>query len=180
MFHSDLLFMRDNSNLGIYRPNGWPWNTGINNSNDTWWKSWVQSPSGTTKVDGVYNDCLYRSVHSSYKYSVCVFAKNPYRDFEITMSYERTYHYIWHNSWCNISVSSIEIDKYCKALIFYPSAGAGGGVIDVYKISANFGGRGSLSYEVCMGIANDSNNPVTGTGAWNYTANGKAYTYYSG
>ena len=183
MFHNDLLLARENSKIGIYRPTGWPWNVGINNANTDWWTTWVSqqitSFSESIRVDGVLNDCLYRSVYSGSRYAVTVFAVNPYRDFEITLSYERIFHTIWHNSWCNISVTPIEIDKYCKGLYFYPSAGAGGGVVDVYEITASLGGRGSLSYEVCMGIDNDSNNPSIGTGARSYTANGKQYNFYN-
>ena len=184
MFHNDLLFARENSKIGIFRPTGWPWNTGIDNANNDYWidwiNTWIQNQTDAIQVDGVLNDCLYRSVHSSHRYSVAVFAFNPYRDFSVSLSYERTFHTIWHNSWNNISISEIEINSYCKGLVFYPSAGAGGGVVDVYKITASLGGRGVLDYEVCMGINNDSNKPTIGSSANSYTANGKLYEFWDG
>lgn len=184
MLHKELLMMRENSRIGIYRPTGWPWNVGMDNANTTWWTNWVSeqrtSLSQSIRVDGVQNDCLYRGVHSSHRYAVTIFALNPYRDFEVTLEYEQIFHTIWHNSWCNISVTPIEIDKYCKGLYFLPSAGAGGGVVDVYQIAARIGGRGVLNYEVCMGIDKDSSKPVTGTSAYSYTANGKKYEFYAG
>ena len=93
MFHNDLLFARENSKIGIFRPTGWPWNTGIDNNNDDYWinwiNTWIQNRTDAIQVDGVLNDCLYRSVHSSHRYSVAVFAFNPYRDFSVSLSQER-------------------------------------------------------------------------------------------
>ena len=135
----------------------------------------------SVRVDDITNDCLYRSVHSSHRYGTVVFVLNPYRDFSVDLSYVQTYNYYWHNSASQnrIDIEEIQVDSYCKGLLFKPTSGAGGGVINVYEITASLGGRGALTYEVCMGIANDSNNPTVGSSAYSYTANGKSYYFYN-
>ena len=168
---------------GLFRPSGWAYNVGIN-CNDDWWLSWMENWEDTrmdaTEVSGVLNDCIYRGVNSDNKYTMAVIAFNPYKDAEVALTYERTYHRIWHNSWCNITVSEIKSDAYLKGIVFHPSAGAGGGVQDVWKITGHFGGYGNIEYELAIGIDNDSNKPTTGTGPTSLTINGKVYTFYQG
>lgn len=168
---------------GLFRPSGWPWNAGVNKSDDywkTWMDTWRINRVDATQVDGILNDSYYRNVHSDNRYTVVVFAYNPYRDAEVELTYERTYHHIWHNSWCNITVTEVRVDAYLKGIVFHPSAGAGGGVVDVWKVTGHFGGYGTLNYELAIGIDNDSNHPTTANYGWDYTANGKKYTFYQG
>ena len=169
--------------FGMFRPDGWAWNAGIN-KNDDYWKTWIDTwtstRTGTTQIDGVLNDCIYRGTHSGSSYTMVVFAFNPYRDAEVVLTYERTYHTIWHNSWCDLTISEVTVDAYLKGIVFHPIAGSGGGVIDVWKVTGHFGGHGTLHYELCVGIDNDSNKPTTGTGPTSQTINGKYYTFYQG
>lgn len=191
---TDLGFLRGavdpKTMFGIWRPNDWPWNIGRQDTYDVvidWWKNWVsgQINSGlpnTTKVDGVQNDCIYRAVDSSYGYGIAVFVYNSLQDCEVSISYERTYHHIWHNNWCDVEKYEFEISPYCKGIYFRPTAGAGGGVIDVYKITASLGHWGSSLYEVCLGIDNDDNHDAVGgeEDVLSYDANGKHYEFYRG
>ena len=170
---------------GIFRPTGWPWNTGID-QNDEWWKTWVDTwevhKANAIQVDGVLDDCIYRSCHSSHRYSMAVFVYNPFMDAEVELEYEETYHSWWHNSGSQnrMDVSRFTVNGYLKGLIFRPTSGAGGGTVNIFKITAYMGSYGPLHYEACMGFANDSNNPVTGSSAGSQIINGKKYTFYQG
>lgn len=188
MLYKELLLGGDdNSELAIYRPTGWPWNTNIDNNSTTTWTNWINTEisngfTNCVKVDGVLNDAVHRATHSSHTYSSVVFVINPYNDFSISLTYERTYHSAWHNSATRNQayVEEVTVNNYCKALIFRPASGAGGGFWSVYKITANCGGRGVLNYEFATGIDNDSNKPVVGSGANSNTINGKQYVFYQG
>lgn len=186
-FKEMLLGGDDNSEIAIYRPTGWPWNTNIDNNSTSNWTNWINTQISTgfpncIQVDGILDDCIYRSTHSSHSYSTVVFVINPYRDFEVNITQTRTYHTAWHNSASRNQayVEEFAIDNFCKALVFRPASGAGGGFNSIYEITATCGGRGTLNYEFATGIDNDSNKPTVGTSAGSLTLNGKKYTFYTG
>lgn len=174
--------------VGMFRPNCISWNGYRGGYDDqehvdyweNWLELWISQRKDATQVDGVMNDCVWRDIHSDYHYSSVLFAYNPYRDAGITFTCNRIYHANYHNSWNIVNYHLIEIDAYCKGVVFCPTSGAGGGTQDIFSVSASVGGRGTLYYEGLYAIDNDSNKPVVGTSNKSGTVNGKYYSFYNG
>lgn len=142
-FHRELLSSSGSSNLAIYRPTGWPWNTNIDNSSDQTWINWIGNQINNgfpdcIQVDGIYNDCLYRATHSSHTYTSVVIAYND-GSLPVSLVQERTYHSWWHNSGSQNQafLNLITVSEQCVAFKIRPQSGAGGGFNAVHYFTAS-------------------------------------------
>lgn len=167
--------------VGLWRPSGGAWNTGVSCSGDTveWWtnyiENWIDYPQDATCVNNVNNDCIYRDINHHVPITSVLWAYTPYETGRFDFSFKRVA--VWSSDGDPTETWDFKINDYCKGVVIRAYPGGGDETRLVLSAELIVEGFGTYTYEGLYWANGDSNHPNIGS-SWSASWNGKNYAYY--